>query len=93
MRIKLLIYSALLVFLIACQSQNKSSKSGDIYIPDDELALEEDFIQEIPRTATPPPPPPVIMEVSEEEIAEEEELFMDQAVKTETTPKLSTEKD
>ena len=47
MRINLLTYSALLVFLIACQSQNKSSKSGDIYIPDDELALEEDFIEEI----------------------------------------------
>jgi len=48
----------------------------EIFIPDDALELDEDFLVEPPRTAEPPPPPPpppppVIEEVPEEEIEEE----------------------
>ena len=61
-----------------------------VYIPDDAMELDEDFLVEPPRTAEPPPPPPpppppVIEEVPEEEIEEEEEpVFEDTEVDEET---------
>lgn len=61
-----------------------------VFIPDDALALDEELIQEPPRTAEPPPPPPpppppVIQEVPDEEIEEEDEVsFKDQTVEEET---------
>ena len=62
----------------------------EVFIPDDALELDEDFLVEPPRTAEPPPPPPpppppVIEEVPEEEIEEEEEpVFEDTTVDEET---------
>ncbi|MEL6943021.1 MAG: hypothetical protein AAFO82_10155 [Bacteroidota bacterium] len=57
MRIHLLFYGILLALLVACHSQNKSTRTEEV----DVLEFDEDFIA-IPRTAE-PPPPPVITEI------------------------------
>ncbi len=61
----------------------------EVYIPENALEIEDEIVQEPPRTAEPPPPPPpppppVIEEVPEEEIIEEEPEFVDQTVEEET---------
>jgi len=85
MKIKLLIYCALIVLLMACHSQNKSAKTEAVYIPNDALEFDEIIMQEPPRTAEPPPPPPIIRAAPEEGITEEEELeFVDQAIESAT---------
>ncbi|MEL6943020.1 MAG: VWA domain-containing protein, partial [Bacteroidota bacterium] len=86
MRIHLLFYGILLALLVACHSQNKSTRTEEV----DVLEFDEDFIA-IPRTAE-PPPPPVITEIPEEEIAEGEEIeFVDQTIEEKNTLEISTD--
>lgn len=70
---------------------NWTTYEQQIEIPEDALVIEEDIIQEQPRTAEPPPPPPpppppVIQEVPSEAITDidEEVEFIDQSIDAET---------
>ena len=79
-----------LALLTSILAFNWTTYTEAVYIPEGALELDEEIVQEPPRTAEPPPPPPpppppVIEEVPEELIEEEDEPeFIDQSIEEET---------
>ena len=90
LRTPFLLYGIVAALAAIIFAFSATSYEDTVFIPDDALELDEDFLVEPPRTAEPPPPPPpppppVIEEVPEEEILEEEEpVFEDTEVDEET---------
>jgi protein TonB len=90
LRTPFLLYGIVAALAAIIFAFSATSYEDEVFIPDDALELDEDFLVEPPRTAEPPPPPPpppppVIEEVPEEEIEDEEEpIFEDTEVDEET---------